>query len=161
MSYKSKRTITNVVTGIVLLAAYIIYALEKNSSGQDGLDSWATTMLIFLVIAVAAMVVIQVIFHIAYAVGIAAKEQGCDSEDIDRTISSEMIEDEMDKLIGLKSARIGYICVGIGFIAALVTMSFGASEILALNILFVSFAVGSIIEGGSSVYLYSRGVRNG
>jgi hypothetical protein len=161
MSYKSKRTIASTVTGTVLLAAYLAYALEKHSSGQDGLDSWAMTMLAFIVIAVVALIAIQILFHIVYVIGISVRDRGCNDDNVERTLSSEMVEDEMDKLIGLKSARIGYVCVGIGFITALAAMAFDASAILALNVMFVSFAAGSLIEGGSSIYFYSRGVRNG
>ena len=72
-----------------------------------------------------------------------------------------MYEDERDKLINLKSSRIGYVCAGVGFIAGLIALAFGISAVVALHIIAGAFAVGSIIEGCVSVYLDEMGVRNG
>jgi hypothetical protein len=147
-------------TGILSIAGYVAYALGNNSQRTEtDLKAWAVLMLIFIGIAVAAQIVVQIIFHLALAVGIAAKEG--DEKRTERILESAMVEDEMDKLISLKSAHIGYICAGIGFVAALAAAAFGASGVSVLHILLGSFAAGSVIEGCVSVYLYERGVRNG
>jgi hypothetical protein len=150
--------------GLLLFAAYTVYALGKNSPGPEGpesLQSWALVMLVFIGIAVAASIVIQILFHIAFSIGIAVKERESDDKKVERIIESSMVEDEMDKLINLKSGHIGYICAGIGFAAALAALAFGASAVFALHILFGSFAGGSLVEGGVNIYLYERGVSNG
>jgi hypothetical protein len=151
-------------TGLLLFAAYAVYALGKNSPGPESpekLKFWAIAMLIFIGIGIAASMVVQILFHIAFSIGIAVKERESDDKTVERIITSSMVEDEMDKLIGLKSAHIGYICAGIGFIAALAVLAFGLSAVFALHILFGSFAAGSIIEGGMSVYFYERGLQGG
>ncbi len=161
MTYQSKRAIASMATGILLLATYVVYALEKHSSGPDSLRSWAIAMLAFIGIAVITQIIVQILFHIAFSVGIAVKERECDEKKIDRIISSSMVEDEMEKLISVKSARIGYICAGVGFVAALAALAFGASDVFALHFLFGAFAAGAITEGGVSIYYHERGVRNG
>jgi hypothetical protein len=70
-------------------------------------------------------------------------------------------KDEMDKLISLKSVRVGYIVVGVGFITALFALAFGQPMIYFLNFLFGAFLVSSIAEGCAAVYQYERGVHNG
>jgi hypothetical protein len=150
--------------GLLFLAAYTVYALGKNSPGPESpesLKSWALAILIFIGISVAASILIQILFHVAFSIDIAVKEGKCDDKKVERIVESSMVEDEMDKLINLKSVHIGYICAGIGFVAALAALAFGASAVFALHILFGSFAGGSFVEGGVSVYLYERGVRNG
>jgi hypothetical protein len=161
MSYSSKRTIVSMVAGLILIAAYIIYALGANAPAPENLKAWAIAMLVFIGISVAAMIMIQILFHIALAIGIAVKERQCEDKEVERIISSTMVEDERDKLINLKSSHIGYICAGIGFVAALVTLAVGMTSVAALHILFGVFAAGSIIEGIASVYYYEKGVRNG
>jgi hypothetical protein len=146
--------------GVLLLAAYIIYALG-NSPGQGSLKSWAIVMLVFIGIGIAALILIQILFHIAFSIGIAVKDPEGEEKNIERIISSSMVEDEMDMLISLKSAHAAYICAGIGFIAALAALAFGASAVFALHILFGSFAAGSTLEGGMSVYCYEMGCKNG
>jgi hypothetical protein len=146
--------------GVLLLAAYIIYALGKQAPEQGSLKSWAIVMLVFIGIGIAALILIQILFHIVFSIGIAVNDPEGDGKNIERIISSSMVEDEMDKLISLKSAHAAYICAGIGFIAALAALAFGAGAVFALHILFGSFAAGSTLEGGMSVYCYEMGLKN-
>ena len=143
MSYNSKKTITSVVAGVLLNIAYIIYALGEHSPAPDNLKSWAIAMLVFIGIGIAAVIVIQIIFHIVTAIGIAIKEH------------------ERDKLISLKSTHIGYVFVGIGFVVALAELALGMSSVVALHTLLGAFSVGSIAEGIASICFYEKGVRNG
>jgi hypothetical protein len=161
MSYSSKRTIASIIAGLILIAAYAIYALGTAAPASEDLKGWAIAMLGFIGISVAVAVVIQILFHIALAIGIAVKERQCEDKEVERIISSTVVEDERDKFISLKSSRIGYICAGIGFVIALVALAFGIASVVALHILFGIFAAGSIIEGIVSVYYYEKGVRNG
>ncbi|MBA4376817.1 MAG: hypothetical protein C0401_11695 [Anaerolinea sp.] len=168
MSYKEKRTITSIVTGALVLAAYCIYAFGQYQSGAvapGDLKFWAGTMLIFIGIGVAAAIVIQIVFHILLSIAIAVKEKmrdnQCDDKEIEKTIGAEMVEDEMDKLIELKSTRIGFFLAGIGFVAALVSLVLNYSPAVMLNILFISFSTGSLFEGFAQLYFYRRGVKHG
>ena len=161
MSYKSKRTVVSIVTGIAFLIVYTYYALGRHAPAPDNLKSWAVTMLVSIGIGVVVSIVVQIVFHLLFSIGVAIKEQGCDDKKVERMISSLMVEDEMDKLIGLKSARIGYFVTVAGFILALVALVTGLSAVMALHILFGAFAIGAIMEGVVSVYLYEKGVLNG
>ena len=168
MSYKVTRTIVSIVTGMMLMAAYGIYAYSKIQSGAAApgdLKFWATTILLYIGIGVVATIVIQIIFHILISITMAVKEQvqtgKCDDKAIEKKLELDMVEDEMDKLIKLKSMRISFIVAGIGFVAALVSLVLNYSPAVMLNILFVSFAVGSIIEGCTQLYYYRKGIRNG
>jgi hypothetical protein len=155
MTYNSKKTIANMFVGIIISIAYAIHALGNNA--PNDLKSWSLTMLSFIGIGVVAIIIIQILFHIAMAIGIAVKEQQEDSKEIERIIAATMVEDEREKIINLKSANIGYIFAGIGFITMLVVLAFDASSIMGLNIMFAMYWVGSFIEGGVSVYLNERG----
>jgi hypothetical protein len=168
MSYKVKNTIVSILTGVLLMAAYCIYAFRKVQTGAaapDDLKFWATAILVFIGIGVAAMIVIQIIFHILLSIAMAVKEQvrngKCDDKKVEKALELEMVEDEMDKLIALKSMRIGFAIVGTGFIAALAALVLNCSAAVMLNILFFSFAVGSMMEGIAQLFYYRRGVNNG
>ena len=159
MSYKSKRTITNMVAGILIIIAYIIYAIWKNSPEIENIKSRAVAMLAFIGIGIVAVIIIQIIFYVLFAVGVAVKEQVRDDKQIWRIIASTMTEDEMEKLINLKSAQIGYICAGIGLLAALVLLAVGISIVIALHIIAGAFAAGSIFEGIAQIYFYENGIK--
>jgi hypothetical protein len=168
MSYQVKKTIVSVVTGALILAAYCIYAFGFAMPGlaaPDNLSSWATTILIFIGIGIGASIVIQIIFHILLSIATAIRTQittgKCDDKDVEKTIKAEMVEDEMDKLIGLKSMRVSFAAAGIGFIAGLIFLALSFPASVMLNILFLCFSVGTIIEGITQLYFYRRGVKNG
>ena len=164
MSYQSKKTITSMVTGVIILAAYCIYAFVKyNAEAQieNNMKFWAFTMLAFIGIGVAAQIVLQILFHIALSIGIAVKEREYSEQEINRKIEATVIEDEMDKLIGLKSLRIGFVFAGAGFVGALIVLTLGLPIFIALNIMYLSFMAGSLMEGLASLYFYGKGVRNG
>jgi hypothetical protein len=165
MSYPEKRTLASIFTGILVLLAYCIAAYNHYTSGAKGaedLRSWAVMILVFIGIGVVAIIIVQIIFHILLSIGMAVvktvKDEKIDDKEIERTIESEMVEDEMDKLIELKSNRIGFILWGFGFVGALVSVILGYSAVVMLNIIFLSCMLGSIAEGFAQIYFYRRGV---
>jgi hypothetical protein len=168
MSYQEKRTITTMITTALVLASYCIYAFGKYQAGEAAagdLKFWATTMLIFIGIGIAAGIVIQIVFHILLSIAIAVKEKvmdvNCDDKDIERSIQVEMVEDEMDKLINQKSMMIGFAIAGFGFVAGLVSLVLNYSPMVMLNIVFISFSAGSELEGFVQLYFYRRGIAHG
>lgn len=168
MSYQEQRAIVSILTGLIILGAYGSYTFGKVQSDAmitDDLKFWAGAMLMFIGIGVVVAIVIQLIFHILLSVGVAVREKTrnghYDNKEVEKTIESEMVTDERDRLIELKSVRIGFIVVGIGFIAALVSVVIDYSSVIMLNIMFVSFFVGSLVGGLIQLYLYRKGVNYG
>ena len=168
MSYQEKRTIVTVLRGTLILAAYCIYAAGKAQNGmipEGDLKFWAYTMLLFIGIGIVASIIIQIVFHILLSIGIAVKEQienGCvNDKEIERTLEVDMVEDEMDKLIGLKSLRVGFLLAGLGFVAGLSALLLGYTPVVMMNIIYISFNIGSISEGIAQLYYYRKGVSRG
>ena len=167
MSYQVKRTITSIFSGVVVLVVYCLYVFGRYQAGlltPDDLKSWAEIMLMFVGIGIAVTIVIQIVFHILLSISIAIKENikngRCDDQEIEKTIELEMVEDEMDKLIQLKSMRMGFVIAGIGFVASLLALIFNYAPAVMLNILFISFSTGSLLEGFAQLYYYRKGVLN-
>ncbi|HAE22248.1 MAG TPA: hypothetical protein DCG47_07995 [Spirochaetaceae bacterium] len=164
MSYQEKKTITSIVSALILMGAYTIDALGRYRAGAAPLDNlglWAWMMLKYIGIGIVVTIVLQILFHILLSVGIALREkirdEKSDDKAIERTIKGEMVEDERDKLIELKSLRVGFGLAGAGFIAALFSLVLGYPPAAMLNILFFSFFAGSILEGFSQLFFYRRG----
>ena len=108
------------------------------------------------------MIIIQIVFHILMSIGIAVSKkiqnEDFDDKQIEKTIALEMVEDEMGKLIELKSIRVGFAVAGVGFVGALVALVFGYSPVVMLNVMYLSFSVGSIIEGLTQLYFFRKGI---
>lgn len=165
MSYAEKRTIVSILTGSALIAAYSFYAFGRVQSGAASMDDlrfWATTILIFIGIGIAASIVIQIVFHILLSIGIAVskkiQDQSIDDQSIEKSIGAEMVEDEMNRLIELKAMRVGVVMTGIGFVGGVVLLALGYSPAVMLNVLFYSMGGGSLLEGFAQLYYYRRGV---
>jgi len=163
MSYQEKRTVVSVASGVLLMVAYCVYALVK--LGLDSMGDvriWATTMLVFIGIGVATIIVIQIVFHILLSIGIAVKkkirDESIDDREIESSIEREMVEDEMDKLIELKANKIGYSFVSVGFVAGLAALALGALPAIMLNIVFLACMLGTIVEGLLQLRYYRKGV---
>ena len=161
MTYNSKKYITGMAAGAATAAAYIIYAGTGNAPLSGDIQLWARLMLIFIGIGVVAQIIVQIAFHVVFAVGVAVKEHDKEGEYTKKLLNTFMIEDERDKLIGLKSTRIGYLCTGGGSVAALIFLAAGASYVVALHIIAAAGAAGSFAEGCANVFYNERGVRNG
>jgi hypothetical protein len=164
MSYQETKTSVSIFSGVLILAAYCIYAFNPArlaALAPGDLRSWASTMLIFIVIGIGVSIVVQIAFHIIYSILLAVRSkienQQSDDKEIERTINREMVEDERDKQIELKSMRIGFIVAGIGFVTALLSLVLEYSPVVMLNILYLSFFVGSLLEGVGQLYYYRRG----
>ncbi len=168
MSYQEKRSIVSILSGIALLAAYCLYTIGKYQKGlvaPGDLKFWATTILVFIGIGIVAFIVIQIVFHVILSISIAVSkaviEGNYDDKEIEKAIKVDMIEDEMDKMIELKSIQFGFTIAGIGFIAGLVALVLNYSAVVMLNIFFISFSVGSILEGFVKIFYYRRGLNHG
>ena len=110
MSYQEKKTITSIVTGVLVLAAYCIYAFGKYQAGHccprrseilgshhaDLYRHWDCRLHCHS----------NRFSHSAFDFDCREgknSEPGLDDKEIEKTIDAEMVEDEMDKLIELKS----------------------------------------------------------
>lgn len=163
MAFKEKRTIVTIVTGILILVAYCRQSFGRpvvETATDMILKAQAVTMLKFIGIGVLAMIVIQILFHILYSISLAVsstiQKGSCDDKEIEEAIALEVVDDERDKIIELKSLRVGFVITGAGFVASLLWLVMDGSPTHLLNILFLSFALGSIIEGFTRLFYYSR-----
>lgn len=163
MAYKEKRTIVSIATGIVILFAYCRQSFGRpvtETAIDMILKAQAITMLKFIGIGVLATIVIQILFHILYSVSLAVsstmQKGSCEDKEIEEAIALEVVDDERDKIIELKSLRAGFVITGAGFVASLLWLVMDGSPAQVLNIIFLSFALGSILEGFTRLFYYSR-----
>jgi len=158
MIFKSKRTVAGLIVAVILFIGYLIYAMGSSAPAADDLEGWALLILKFIAVCVVAEIMVHVIIHAGFAASIAVREGEKDENTIKRTIKAEMTEDEMDTNIMLRSSHAGYGVAGVGFIIMLVAIAFfGASAVLALNLLLGIFFISVIVDSSVSIYLYERG----
>ena len=172
MYYQEKKTGVTILSGLLVLAAYSIYGLMKYQAvGAQLLQDtkfWATAMLVCIGAGILLVVLTQIIFHILLAVSQEVKKEiakaGADNAcgkgigDSCQGLEIAEVEDEMDKQIALRSLRNSYVLVGVGFVLALVSLVMEMPPAIMLNVVFLSFQIGSLVDGFSQLYYYKRGI---
>ena len=161
MTLNSKKYIVSLAMGIITVAAYIIYVCLDNAPVMEDVTAWAKLMIVFIGIGVAAQIVIHILFHIVFSISVAVKENDDNGEKTKKIIRASTIEDERDKIINLKTLRVGYSCAGAGLLAALIALACGVAFTAALHIIVGAAAAASFVEGCAGIFFYERGVRNG
>jgi hypothetical protein len=158
MSYSEKRTLVTVATSLLLLATYWSSTLSQYdpSTNATNLEFWARAILFFLTVSIITQIVIQIAFHIFLSVSIAIENRTDGDKEIEKRVKLEIREDERDKLIELKSLKVGYLITGLGFVGGLVSAILGYPVAIMLNIIFLSSWIGGTIEGFVQFYYYRK-----
>lgn len=151
MYRRENRILFSLITTAVILGIYTLYVYNKHVDGNleilNDLKFWGKTFLILVPI----MIVAQIIIHIIFAI-------------INKIITNEDIptsEDEMDRLIELKSLRISrWVQSGLFFLA-MGSLTLGMQIWVMFVLLISSCFVSSIVESIAQIYFYKRGVRHG
>ena len=157
MSYSSQRALVSVVAGLVLTVVYTIWASGKGLVTSSDWRAVAIAMLVFIGVSVVGLIVVMIVFHILVAVRAAARP-GADEHEAKRVVASSMVEDERERLIGLKAGRATVTCAGVGFVVLLVLLACGVAPGLALHVLLWACAAGGVAEGCLTVWFAERGV---
>lgn len=161
MARNSKKSILDIAMTIILVLAYIYYVTNIHTPEASNLKAWALLILSFIGISIVALVLVQIAFHMIYAIGVSIKEKDTGDENINSPVSDSMVEDEMDKLISLKSIKVSYFFAGISCVLALISLAVGFSIIVVIHIVLSGFVLGNIIEGCFTIYHYEIGVHHG
>ena len=153
MSYQERKSITNIVSTIIITTIYALIMYQKYSAGS--LDDsnlfklWAIIILIFIPISVVARIIILIIYHILESIVQVA--QGNDPEE------SMDVMDERDKLIEMKSTAISMYIFSLSFVIALITQLFDVSG----HVFFITLIIGGFLSDMVSELLKIRFYRRG
>lgn len=150
MSFQEKSILGSLVITLCLFGAYFIQVFKVFTADSSGAVAVLPFTLIGIVVAV---VVVEVIYHIAIA--LASRDEG---------------EDERDRLIEAKATRFSYYILATGsitaagymLISAFLDHSAGDSSfqtlIAAANMIIFSFILSEVVGFALQLYYYRRGV---
>ena len=136
MSFQEKSTWSQLV-GLVLVFGYYFYRVLGTSLSE------VETVILFIV-AVVALVALQIVFHIVIALSnIREANQG---------------EDERDKMIELKATRVSAFVLGAGALLSASLWIFGVTPLTMANAILLSLVIAEVVQGVLQVVYYRRGV---
>jgi len=148
MSYREKENIINILSGLLITAIYGWAVYQRHLEGSINLttdyNTWGSVFLVFILVSIIARIIILIIFHIINA--IATREEKIPAED------------ERDELIKLKATRNSHYVFTGGFIMSIMALALG----MPVYWLFIAFIMigllAEIIDNGSQIYYYRKGV---
>lgn len=145
---KEKQALVSMIGSLVILGIYSLYIYYNYIVVQpeiiNDLQFWGTAFLILIPISIIAQIIIHIVFAIINKV--------ITKEDI------EMLEDEMDKLIELKAARISHWTFILGYMVAMGAIAFGSELYVMFLLLIGSGFLSGSFESLAKIYFYRKGV---
>ncbi|MBI5842014.1 MAG: hypothetical protein HZB19_18155 [Chloroflexi bacterium] len=149
MSYQEKNITVSLVTHLLIVGYYLVNLFQMHQAG--GLVS--TRVFSLWVIVIAAAIIINIIGSILTNILLSivhAIKTGTEQEE-------RFIEDERDKLIGLKGIRASYITFSVGVLLAMLTFVFGQPPLVMFSLIIFFSIAAEIIGDISQLYFYRRG----
>ena len=149
MSYQEKNTTVSLMSFVLILAYYLINVFQMYQG--DGLIPdrlfrlWAIVIVAGILVNILATILTNIVLSIVHAIRTGKEE------------SERFIEDERDKLIGLKGTKFSYIFFSIGVLIAMLTFVFGQPPLVMFSIIILSSLVAEIIGDIAQIVLYRRG----
>ena len=149
MSYQEKSIAVSLVSHLLIVVYYLVNLFQMQQAG--GLVSakvfnlWALVIVSTIIVNIIGNILTNILLSIVHAIKTR-------SEHVEK-----FIEDERDKLIGLKGNKVSYIAFSLGVLASMLTFAFGQPPLVMFSLLILSSILGEIIGDISQLYLYQKG----
>lgn len=148
MTYQEKKSIVTLFSTILIFVLYCLFMYPKYPEGSADITKvfhyWGSFVLVLTLVSIVAHIIISIVFNIFFRVTTGEKEPA--------------FEDELDKLIRLKSIRISFAVFVIGFLLAMGSLVLDRPPSAMFIILIVSGFASDVTGSLSRLYHYRRGV---
>ena len=149
MSYQEKNITVSLVSHLLIVGYYLVNIFQMLQEG--GLVStrlfslWAIVIIAAILVNIIGSILTHIVLSIVHAIKTKTEEE------------ERFIEDERDKLIGLKGVKASYITFSIGVLLAMLTFVFGQPPLVMFSVIIFFSIAAEIIGDISQIYLYRRG----
>ena len=153
MTYQETNITVSLVSYLLILGYYL--ARWSSMYREEGLNSqtvfilWITVIVAGIVLTIAGNIITNIVRAIAYAI----KTQSDKPE--------RFVEDERDKLIGLKGTRVSYIAYSVGVFLAMLSFALGQPPLIMFSLIIFFSLLAEIISNIVQLVYYRRGVAYG
>ena len=148
MTYQEKKAILSIVSTLLIFGGYTFYVfvlnMEESLAKLNDSYFWGKFILVLIPVSIIAQIIITIIFTI---INKMATDEDMPS-----------FSDELDKLIELKSMRIGYVIFIFGFLAAMTTQVLHMELYTMFVALISSGFIASVVDELAKLYYYRQGV---
>jgi uncharacterized membrane protein len=150
MSYQEKNITVSLVSQLLIGGYYVINLLlmyqEEALVASRVFRLCGFVILATIIVNIVASILTNIVLSIVHAIRTR-------TEQVER-----FIEDERDKLIGLKGTKASYIVFSIGVLLSVLAFAFGQPPLVMVSLIVLSGIMAEIIGDISQIYLYRRGL---
>lgn len=149
MTYQQRSVAVSLVSNILILGFFVIRWLQIYQT--NGLDSaqifrlWGIVIVATIILNIAGNIITNIVSAIFHAI----KTQ---SDEVER-----FVEDERDKLIGLKGTQVSYIAFAFGVFFAMLSFVFGQPALVMFSLIILFGSLAEIAGDIFKMLLYRRG----
>ena len=148
MSYQEQRVAVSLITALIVFTAYALYMFglfqDGRFEGPDANSLVGKSTFVLIGASIVVTIVVQILFAIIHA--IVTRER------------DDYIVDERDRLIELRSMKVGFIAFSIGFVAAMGLLALDMLAAYAIFLLIIaSMFLANVVGDVTKLFLYRRG----
>jgi hypothetical protein len=149
MSTKKNEITVTLVCSLFILAYYLVNIFQMLQGG--GLNSeevfrlWIVVIIANIVLTIAGFIISYIVINIVHAIKTQKEEE------------VRMLEDERDRLIGLKGDRVSYIAFSIGVFLSMLTFALGQPPLVMFSLIIFFSLLAEILGNISQLVFYHRG----
>lgn len=148
LTYQEKKSIVTLVSGILIFILYCLYMYPQYPEGSADLSTilhyWGSFVLVLTGVTVVAHIIISIVFNIIFRMTTGEKEP--------------TFEDELDRLIRLKSIRNSFAVFVLGFLLAMGSLVIDQPLKVMFIILIAAGFLSDMTGSLSRLYHYRKGV---
>ena len=150
MSYQEKNITVSLVSFLLIVGYYLVNVVQMLQQGglvpNRLFGLWAVVIIAGISVTIVGSILTNIVLAIVHAIRTGGKEE------------ERFIEDERDKLIGLKGVRVSYVTFSIGVLIAMLSFVFGQPPLVMFSAIIFFSIVAEIAGDISQIFLYHRGV---
>jgi hypothetical protein len=149
MSYQEKNITVSLVSHLLIGVYYLANLIPMIQSGELVAGRlfalWSIVIAVNIVVNIIASILTNILLTIVEAIQSRKYEE------------PQFIEDERDRLIGLKGIQISYITFSIGVLVSVLAFIFGQPPLMMVSLIVLFSILAEVIGDISKIYLYRKG----
>ncbi len=145
MNYPERKSLVSLFSTVLITGVYILYVLHTYdlSMLKTDLSIWGRITVMFVIVSIAAKIVITIIFSIL--------------SKLTRGEEEPSFADERDKLIEMKSDRAAHFIFSGGFLVSMILLWAGLGAHLTFLVILSAGFLGDLVSSILSFRYYHRG----
>ena len=149
MSTKKNEITVTLVCSLFILAYYLVNIFQMLQGGglnaEEVFRLWVVVIIANIVLTIAGFIISYIVINIVHAIKTQKEEE------------VRMLEDERDRLIGLKGDRVSYIAFSIGVFLSMLTFALGQPPLVMFSLIVFFSLLAEILGNISQLVFYHRG----